>query len=207
MQVAFDILARDNAVLVAYQGDAASPSPRLHVWNGVEWLQISMDEYNSLSFLRTSPSQIVLVGDDTVLPGVLVDSVMTTQQSRVMQIPYQDTANVINSLGQILRFGKSEWNWYAARYRLDLEDMNASVRERSWYDQPNTFSDNRKTSPWVNTGPTPETPAPMAESIGIPPATSDYAPVMEPIPEASEIPPAAEISSGWGTSATDAPIK
>ena len=211
LQVAFDVLARENAVLVAYQGGAASTDPVLHVWNGVEWLKIGLEEFGSLSFLRTVPSQIVLVGDDEVLPTVLIDAAMASPQGRVMQIPSQDNASVINSLGQLLDFGRSDWAWYAARYRLDLADLNAPIRDRSWYDQPNDFRD-RTASPWEESVSTDAIdPVVTVDSVPVPADTVRIEPRDQPMPEPAPagIAPATEITGEWDESATatEAPIK
>lgn len=210
LQVAFDVLARENAVLVAYQQDADSGAPVLHVWNGVEWLGIGTDDFSSLSFLRTLPSQIVLIGDDDVLPESLADAAMSTSQTRVMQISSLDTAAVVNGLGQVLDFGGSDWSWYAARYKLDLADINAANRDQSWYDQPNTFQD-RTSSPWKESATT-EAINPvivLEEPVEAPMESVNIEPIAVPMPDPEAIPPATEISSDWDESATatEAPIK
>ena len=141
LQVAFDTLSRCNVVLVAYQEDATRRTPILHVWNGLEWLALSMDDFRKMNFLKDVPSQIILVGDDQTLPVELVESSMMGKRGRVMQIPSQDSATLINSLGQVFDFRKKDWSWYAARYQLDLSDANAELRQHSWYDRPNRYLD------------------------------------------------------------------
>ena len=202
LQVAFDVLARENAVLVAYQGDAASAHPVLHVWNGQEWLQITPEEFGSLSFLRTVPSRILMVGDDALLPPVLADAAMAHKGIRVMQVPSQDTATVVNSIGQVLGFSRGDWAWFAARYRLDLKDVNASIRDRSWYDQPNTFR-GRIPPPWADrSSPSGAVIRPNEPTL-ISRPDDEYAPVLEPIPEPAVVSPAITVIAPDA----DAPIK
>ena len=49
MQVAFDVANRYSTVLVSFQGKAESP--KLHAWNGMEWLPLSLADFQSGAFL------------------------------------------------------------------------------------------------------------------------------------------------------------
>lgn len=167
LQVAFDVLATRNAVLVGYQGGPASENPALYVWDGVEWLSISKDAFQMTSFLSSPPSRIVLVGDTDTLPSVLIDAATSGLTSNVIRIPVQDTASLVNALGSAFSFRKSEWSWFATRYGLDLDDLNADLRETSWYDQPYV---GRPTYPWKRSAPVAVTGAAMDDDSDIPAA-------------------------------------
>lgn len=134
LQVAFDLLERRNAVLVAYDSGVGRSEPVLHVWDGLDWVPITTDDYTTFGFLKMPPESVVLVGDDATLPGFLIDGAMTANAGNPMQIPHQDTASILNALGKIYDFSVKEWTWFAARYRLDFEDTNALRRQESWYD-------------------------------------------------------------------------
>ena len=56
MQVAFDIVKQYPVVLVSYQGDATSETPRLHAWNGRDWIPVSVQDYREASFLQIRPA-------------------------------------------------------------------------------------------------------------------------------------------------------
>ena len=82
------------------------------------------------------PNFIVMIGDDTVLPNVLVESAMNAQAANPILVPAQNPASVLNALGKIYGFSSQEWAWFAGRYRLELNDANDERRETSWYDKP-----------------------------------------------------------------------
>ncbi len=134
MQVAFDMVSRFSVVLVSYQGDATSEEPLLHAWNGQEWVRISLADYAAASFVQAMPSQAVLVGDEKLLPAVLVSSISSWCPDAI-NIPSIDTPDLINALSKPLRFSSSDWQWFTARYNLTLTDVNADRRKASWYDR------------------------------------------------------------------------
>ncbi|NIP92271.1 MAG: hypothetical protein GWO24_01870, partial [Akkermansiaceae bacterium] len=105
LQVAFDILSKRDAVLVAYQGDPTSAEPLLHAWDGREWVYVTMEKYRDLGFLDLTPSQVVLVGDESLLPPSLIDASGWSPQ--VMNVPFIDTAALVNSFGQLFSFRRS----------------------------------------------------------------------------------------------------
>ena len=135
MQVAFDIVQRYPAVLVSYQGDAQSAAPLLHAWNGKEWIKISADEYANASFLQVTPGEALLVGDETLLPAMLVSSI-AGWCPKVTTIPSIDTATLVNTFAGEFQFSQSDWEWFSKRYNLTLNDENAARRKSSWYDRP-----------------------------------------------------------------------
>ena len=135
MQVAFDLARKYAVVLVSYQGDASSEVPLLHAWNGKEWIKISADDYAHASFLQATPGEALLIGDEKLLPPVLVSSI-AGWCSKVTIIPSIDTAVLVNSFAREFSFQPDEWEWFARRYHLALHDENVSRRNVSWYDRP-----------------------------------------------------------------------
>jgi hypothetical protein len=135
VQVGMDMIQRHYVVLVAYQGEAATSNPALHVWDGKAWRPLSLDQFRQSTYLKSAPGRIIMVGDDATLPTVLAEA--AGEASRiVMGVASQDTTAVINSLGKVLSFRRSEWDWFAKRYGLELSDENAELRKMSWYDKP-----------------------------------------------------------------------
>lgn len=134
LQVAFDLVARYPCILVSYQGDSTTEVPLLHVWNGQEWQYVSLSDYRTARFLRTVPAQAVLVGTEADLPPVLLDA--TSWCQLLMNIPALDTPSLVNAFGKVFDFRPHDWQWFAQRYNLDLTDLNAEYRARSWYDRP-----------------------------------------------------------------------
>lgn len=141
LQFAFDLLQRTPAVLVSYQG-VPSGDPRLHVWNGNEWVPLSLKDYREVNFLEQLPSQTVLIGNDEVLPAALVDaSAWAPKISRAYDLT---TGALVNDFGRALAWRESEWKWFAKRYNLQLSDEAAPRRASSWYDQPGPLPDRPK---------------------------------------------------------------
>ena len=210
LQVAFDILQREGGVLVAYQGEADTARPDLHVWDGAQWIPIAPEDFSDSTYLSRSPTRIVLVGDDATLPGSLVDAAMRISAAKVLQIPTQDTAELLNSLGRVYAFSIRDWDWFAARYRLDLIDSNADLRGISYYDQP--VVGQRPPLPWSRRGDAAPQPAGDeldSVTVDVSPPDEPFevspAPVLrDPLPAEIENPP-----EEWEERAvaTEAPIK
>ena len=74
LQVAFDTIAKRDLVLVGYKRDSNNAEVVLHVWNGLEWIEISEEQFESSAYLRAAPERIVLIGDDSSLPPMLVEA-------------------------------------------------------------------------------------------------------------------------------------
>lgn len=134
MQVAFDITRRFPVVLVSYQGEASTDEPLLHAWNGSEWARITVEEYADAAFVQVPPSQAVLVGGDDLLPPVLATAV-SGWCPKVMTVPTTETPDLLNALGKVFKFDGSDWRWFARRYNLTIENLNAERMQHSWYDR------------------------------------------------------------------------
>lgn len=135
MQVAFDVANRYSTVMVSYQGKA--DSPKLHAWNGMEWLPLSLADYQSGAFLVTYPERVVFLGDDGLLPAAVKD--VSAWCGQTVQFGDLETAALVNDLGRYLPFAPADWRWFAGRYNLTLENQNAAAaeaaRKSSWYDE------------------------------------------------------------------------
>ena len=212
LQLAFDVLAKRNIVLVTYETGVGRSAPVLHVWDGLEWIPISADDYTTFGFLKSPPGNVVLIGDDATLPSFLIDGAMTASAGNPMQIPHQDTASILNALGKIYGFSVKEWVWFAARYRLQFEDANALRRKTSWYDgayieRPDD-SDLQGGSPRPVSGDGPLSPAPV-EELGEEVVAPAYAPspVTVIAPESLESPEPVPVEFTPPRPSFDAPIK
>ena len=163
IQVAFDLADRRAAVLIAYRGDAEG-DPELYVWNGSEWEGLSVTAYSEASFLKVLPRKVILVGDETLLPEALAEGASWAPQ--VWQVPSIKTDDLVNAFGKIFKFRKSEWKWFAARYKLDLEDLNEDLRKDSWYYHP-----------YIEDQPAPSVPAvPAVPAVSSVPAVAAESP-------------------------------
>jgi hypothetical protein len=142
MQVAFDVARRYPTVLVSYQGDA-NKEPVLHVWNGFEWMPLSLADYQSGAFLQTYPARAILLGNDDLLPASL-RSINSWCPSTV-QMQGLENHVLVNSIGQYLPFTPADWRWFAGRYNLTLTNLKAAeaeaARSESWYDEAGAVKD------------------------------------------------------------------
>lgn len=141
MQVAFDVARRYPTVLVSYQGTPEEPV--LHVWNGYEWMPLSMTDYQSGAFLQSYPGRTIFLGDDALLPNDLRSIGAWCSDST--QIPGLEPAELVNGIGRYLPFTPADWRWFAGRYNLKLTNLRAAeeeqVRNETWYDQTGPVKD------------------------------------------------------------------
>lgn len=136
LQVAFDLSRRFPAVLVSYQGSADTERPVLHAWNGEQWVYVSMKDFREGNFVQVTPDRAVLIGDEATLPTALTDALSWCPT--LLNVRDMNTADLLNSAGRLFQFNREDWAWFAGRYRLNLQDLNADARTQSWYDQPRT---------------------------------------------------------------------
>lgn len=178
LQVAFDVVNRFGAVLVSYQGEPSAESPKLDYWNGAQWVPMSLDDYANATYLRESPQRIVVVGGGDILPPVLVESVSAVCGD-VRQVSEIDTPGLVNALGAVFAFQSADWEWFARRFNLQLEDKNAERRQRSWYDRATYDDEWAHKWKWLRRKYNDPQAAPASEPA---PAPEAAAPV-EPVPE------------------------
>ena len=135
MQVAFDVARRYPTVLVSYQG--TEPEPILHVWNGYEWMPLSLGDYQSGAFLQSYPGRAILLGDDALLPASLRS--ISAWCDKSTQVPVLETHALVNAIGSYLPFTPADWRWFAGRYNLTLTNLKAeeaeAAKHESWYDE------------------------------------------------------------------------
>jgi hypothetical protein len=142
MQVAFDVARRYPTVLVSYQG-AVDKDPLLHVWNGYEWMPLSLADYQSGAFLQSYPSRAIFLGDDSLLPASLRS--INTWCDKSVQVQGLDNYALVNAIGSYLPFTPADWRWFAGRYNLTLTNLKAeeaeAAKSESWYDGTGAGSD------------------------------------------------------------------
>jgi len=132
IQVGMDLVARHGVTLVSYQGEAATAKPLLHVWNGKEWEYVALDAFQSGSFLPSKPAQTLVIGDEKLVPEVLAP--MSAWAGKLQKITNLATPDLLNSVGSALKFRADDWKWFATRYNMKSEDLNAELRKGSVYD-------------------------------------------------------------------------
>lgn len=186
LQVMFDVAARRPSAVVSYQGNAETAAPLLHVWQEGEWVQISPEQFRTGAFLGQRPDRVVLIGGADLLPAVLLQSAQDLAPA-VVQVKDMDPASLVNAAGGMLKFTKAEWEWFAKRYNMQLEDTMSKRRTGSWYDQPRS-SKRLGPSPLDRSGAAQPPPAPVVpeieseapEAVKEPAKDAAPAPVMPP---------------------------
>lgn len=183
IQVLFDVIDRNPAVLVSYQGEATTENPALHVWNGSTWNAIGVHELQELGFLQRTPSRAILVGDDALLPNAVRESVAWLPE--VVYVRELSNSAMLNEFGRIFNWSGRDYRWFARRYNLDIEDEAAPARQSSWYDQAGPRPKNRSSSGAYTPAPATE-PAPAEVFPAAEPVTVDLAPA-EPVVRAQDM--------------------
>lgn len=132
IQVGMDLVARQGVTLVSYQGEATTAKPLVHVWNGKEWEFVTLEAFQAGTFLPAKPSQTLVIGDEKLLPEVFTP--MAAWAGKQLKITNLATTEFLNAVGSALKFRQEEWQWFATRYNMKTEDLNAEVRKGSIYD-------------------------------------------------------------------------
>lgn len=136
MQLSLDIAGLRPVSLVAYEGNAASIDPLMHIWNGKtrEWVRTGIEEYASADIFEIRPQRIILIGNDNDLPSLLIEASFWCAD--VKRIPTLNIMTLVNTLNESLEFTPREWKWLARRYKLKLKDLNAERRRYGRYGKP-----------------------------------------------------------------------
>ena len=132
MQIGFDLAARNAVTLVSYQGEASTEKPLIHVWNGKEWEYVALADFQAGKFLHERPARTLIIGDEKMVPQVFAPiSAWAGKQQTIASI---FTPDILNQAGTALKFRAEDWQWFASRYNMKAEDINAAERKTTIYD-------------------------------------------------------------------------
>lgn len=134
VKLGLDMVALRPVLLVSCQeGNAGTV---MHVWNDDpgEWLHLPVDTFRSGEMFRVQPRDIVIVGSDQDVPGLVVDAARAL--APVKRVETLNLVSVINALNESLKFDRNEWRWLAGRYNLTLKDLNSERRRYGKYGPP-----------------------------------------------------------------------
>jgi hypothetical protein len=133
VQVGRDFVDRQQVLLMTYEAGQPAGQPFLNAWSGERWVRVPAETYAAGTFATSHPGRTVVVGLPNAQVAKLIEmSAAWTPQ--VLNVESEGTADLVNAMGRFFQFGRREWEWYAARYQLKLEDLNYEVRHQSWYD-------------------------------------------------------------------------
>ncbi|MEI6971374.1 MAG: hypothetical protein WCL44_07615, partial [bacterium] len=126
VQLVQDMFRTRTLQVVSYQGKAATVDPVLHKWNGKDWTRITLED-----FLATLPERIVLIGDETALPTVLVEASSRSEDART--IPTFDVASVLGEFQKLFDLSPAEMTALARNNGVQVVDRNAELRRYGKY--------------------------------------------------------------------------
>jgi hypothetical protein len=188
IEFGFDLIYQQSVTLIAYQ--QVGPDLLVHLWNGREWVPMTPAAYFAGTFLLGAPEQIILVGDDKLLPSMfqtVPDWCRKTGRVQTLNI-----ASLVNQCGYLLKFDDQQWKWFAGKYGLSLTDSNASRRRWGKYGPPG--QEWYRQNPPVKGEPCPPAISPMTPVEPAQPTISpvgvipDNAPVLVPVTPIETVP-------------------
>lgn len=139
VQLAFQMASLKDIGLVTYNTNPALREPLLHVWNGQEWIQITMQDFVQGSFMSGDPKHVFLLGDSTITPLPMLDGVAWYKD--LHRLTTFDTATMINTIGKAVRFSARQWKWLAKENGLEIQDQNAERRRYGRWGAPGKEKD------------------------------------------------------------------
>lgn len=172
IQVARDLSDMGDALMMSYSPSAPADSPFLHIWDGSRWIPVAPEKFRSGTFLKNSASQLVVVGVENERTAYFIETALGWCPE-VLHMETTQVTGLINQLGKVYGFSRSDWEWIAQRYQLQLEDLTRDLPRTSWYDTHTTEDVPVTPPPWKQKK--------QREQVPPPPTTS-----LTPVEESSE---------------------
>ncbi len=143
VQVGFDMVYLRPVVMVCYEAGPGVDIPALNVWDAKAraWRRMSLEHFQSGSFLTFTPKKAIVVGTEAELPESIAGG--TTWAGETVRISNLSIDNVFNVLGETVNLSGPEWKWLAKRYGLRIRDLNAERRRWGKYGPPGGRSERR----------------------------------------------------------------
>lgn len=135
--------------LVSYNAAPNMNAPLIHIWNGMEWIQIAMDDYVAGSFMSGEPKHLIVIGDSATVPERM--AVNPTWCRDVQRIPSLATATLLNDMDKTLHFTPRQWEWLARENGLALTDQNAERRRYGRWGPPGSEANAAPKAPFKAT--------------------------------------------------------
>lgn len=189
VQAGFELNQLRSIALVTYRTRRQTGEVILHGWTGREWIPVSLQDYATGDFMLRDPVRIILVGDEALLPGELVEA--SNWGPLVLNVEATQTDEFFNAMGQLFEFSSREWRQVANRHNMQMEDVTPASVRMSWYDQMTAARQQpeRRRAPTPEPRPTP-VPEPDPEPEPAPRPQPDPAPAAEP--EVADLEPVPE---------------
>ena len=104
IQIAFDMQSLRQADVVSWRETDDPENPALFAWSGRDWNAITLEAFQSASFLKAPPQKVIFLGLDT--PETLAES---ASGPGVVRFETFDAAQVVNNLDAFYNFSDSIW--------------------------------------------------------------------------------------------------
>lgn len=141
-RVGLDIANRYPTLLVSYKIQPNGVS--LHGWNGKEWVNISLDDFQGGDFFRTGPDSALVIEEEGVpVPETLIPPAGWCDAA--YRITTTEKRPLLHLVGQYYDFKHKDWQWFSENYKMSMEAINPEGLNVSWYHK--RFGDNLKKGP------------------------------------------------------------
>ncbi len=131
LRVGMDIANRYPTLLLSYK-IGVNGAVSLHGWSGIEWVNVSLEDYHSGNFFRTGPDSCLLI-EETGKP--VPESILPPEEWCVSAyaITTTEVRPLLHLVGQYYDFKYKDWNWFSDNYELPMEAINPEGLNVSWY--------------------------------------------------------------------------
>ncbi len=131
VRVGMDVANHYPTLLLSYKLGAGG-AVSLHGWNGSEWVNVSLEDFQSGNFFRTGPQSALLVErGDAPMPAALVPP--EAWCGPVYKITTTEVRPLLHLTGQYFDFNYKDWKWFSENYRFPIESINPEGLNIAWY--------------------------------------------------------------------------
>lgn len=134
VQIGRDLEERQSILLMTYDPATPAATPFLHIWRGDAWVNLPAATFADGSFLKAEPARVIVVGPANPLVSRLVEEATLWSPREVLNLQQEDPVELMNAFGRLFAFRPRDWQWFALRYELELQDLNEGQPRLSWYD-------------------------------------------------------------------------
>lgn len=141
-RVGLDISNRYPTLLVSYK--ILPNGVSLHGWNGKEWVNISLNDFQEGNFFRTGPdSALVIEKEGVSIPEIMIPPAGWCDVA--YKITTSEMRPLLHLIGQYYDFKHKDWQWFSENYKMSMEAINPEGLNISWYHK--RFDENLKKGP------------------------------------------------------------
>lgn len=131
MKLGLDVANRHPAtLLIGYLADRTTVS--LHGWDGSQWVNITPQDFQAGAFFREGPTSALLVEAEgsPIVPALVPPESWCPKVGKIATV---DPRPMIHLVGRYYEFDYNEWEWFAQRYSMTLEQINPEGLNVRWY--------------------------------------------------------------------------